>query len=580
MIFIVQFFKKLSFEKGDKTNFFGQKRKNLIEYKADLEVRKMIHIDKIRKILNVDEEYFIPYGKYKGKIDYRFYNKIKNNPDGKLILVTALTPTKTGEGKTTVSIGLADGLRALNKTSVLCLREPSLGPVFGLKGGATGGGKISVLPVDDINLHFNGDMHALTSSINLISAVIDNHIFQGNALRIDENRILWQRALDMNDRALRDVMINNNPKYGNIRSEQFMITVASELMAILCLAKDPKDFLQRINKISVAYNQDGEIVFLQDLKISHAIMKLMREAFSPNLVQTTAGNPAIIHGGPFANIAHGCNSIIANQMALKLGDYVVTEAGFGADLGAEKFFDIHIPALGKNPDGCVFVATIKAMKSHGGVAYEKLNEENVEKMLEGAENVRQHLENIKKYGVPAVIALNKFNNDHENELTAFKKWCSDNNFKVHLIDGFDRGVDGCTELAQGVLEMLETQRSRFKTIYKKEASLKEKIETVAREIYRADGVVYKDGVLEKLAEFEKLGFGQFPICIAKTPLSFSDNPTILNAPRNYKITVSDVNLKTGAQFVVAMCGDILTMPGLPILPNAVKMEDEPLDWIE
>ena len=540
----------------------------------------MEKINKIAKLMKIPEEYLIPYGHYKAKIDFEYFNEIKNNADGKLILVTAITPTKTGEGKSTISVALADGLRAIGRNAILCLREPSLGPVFGLKGGATGGGLTSVLPIDDINLHFNGDLHALTSAINLISAVIDNHIFQGNDLRIDPKRILWQRAVDMNDRALRDVIVNNNKKYGNPRNEEYLITVASELMAVLCLSKGSADFLTKMNNIAIAYNLDDELIFLKDLKISNAIMKLMKEALNPNFVQTIAGSPALIHGGPFANIAHGCNSVIANQLALKIGDYVVTEAGFGADLGAEKFFDIHVPNLEKDPDGCVFVVTLKALKSHGGVVYEDLSNLNVEKMLIGTANVKQHMENIAKYCVPTVIALNKFDNDYPEELIAFKKWCKENGYKVALVEGFDKGVPGCLELAHSVIEMLETKRCSFKTIYQINDSLETKINTIATKIYRASGVVFGEGVLEKLQKIESLGFGKLRVCIAKTPMSFSDNPLLLNVPQDFKITVEDVSLKSGAGFVVVLCGGIITMPGLPKVPNAVKMNDEKLDWIK
>ena len=540
----------------------------------------MQKIQRISKLLNIPEEYVIPYGHFKAKIDYSYFRRIEKNPDGKLILVTALTPTKVGEGKTTISVALADGLRAIGRNAVLCLREPSLGPVFGLKGGATGGGLISVIPSEDINLHFNGDIHALTSAVNLISAVIDNHIFQGNELGIDVNNILWQRAVDMNDRALRDVIVNNNEKYGGPRKEQYLITVASELMAILCLAKNPTDFRTRIGNIAVAYNKNGNIVYLRDLQIVNAVMKLMKDALNPNLVQTIAGTPAFIHGGPFANIAHGCNSVIANRMALKLGDYVVTEAGFGADLGAEKFFDIHIPALEKRPDACVFVVTLKALKSHGGVEFEKLSEENVERMLVGTANIERHIENIARYGVPTVVALNRFANDHVGELEAFSKWCKARKYDVREVTGFDKGVPGCLAIAQGVVEALETKINKFKTLYSDDELLKDKIHTIATKIYGASDVDYSSAALAKLQRLQDSGFGSLKVCIAKTPLSFSDNPSLINAPKGFTLKVEDILLKTGAGFVVVLCGGIITMPGLPKVPNAVKMESEVLDWIE
>ena len=540
----------------------------------------MEKITKISKKISIPEEYLIPYGHYKAKIDFSYFETIKNKKDGKLILVTALTPTRTGEGKTTISIALADGLRGCKKDALLCLREPSLGPVFGLKGGATGGGLISVIPSEDINLHFNGDLHALTSAINLIGAVIDNHIFQGNDLQIDDNRVLFTRSMDMNDRALRKVIVNNDKRFGNPRNEEFCITVANELMAILCLAKDPQDFYERINNISVAYNKKGERIYIRDLRIGKAIMKLMKDALSPNLVQTIAGTPCLIHGGPFANIAHGCNSVIANKIALKISDYVVTEAGFGADLGAEKFFDIHVPALGKNPDAAVFVVTLKALKSHGGVAYEDLSKPNTTALMAGTKNVEQHMENISKFGVPAVIAINKFSNDHPEEIEAFKEWCGIKGYKYALVTGFDKGVKGCMDLANVVMEVLDTKRSHFKTMYDLFDSIDAKINKVAKEIYRADGVTYSKTAETRLKELVREGFDDYRICIAKTPASFSDNPELLNAPRGFSLKVDDINVKTGAKFVVVLCGGVITMPGLPKIPNAVKMEDETLDWLK
>ena len=534
----------------------------------------MLDIYEIANRAGIKKEYVIPYGLDKAKIDLKINEELKDKPNGKLVLVTAITPTKAGEGKTTTSIALQDGLRYLGVNSMLCLREPSLGPVFGLKGGATGGGKASVIPSEDINLHFTGDMHALTSSINLISAVIDNHIFQGNELGINPERIIWKRALDMNDRALRSVTVNQDEKKSAPRHDEFVITVASEMMAVLCLAKDPEDFVRRVKRIVVAYNFNDEPVYLEQLQISNAIYKLMRNAFNPNLVQTLEGNPCLIHGGPFANIAHGCNSLIATQMALKLAPIVVTEAGFGADLGAEKFLDIKCRTGNLKPDAVVMVATIRALKLHGGVLFEDLDKENVDALKVGTANLKRHMENIAKYGLPAVICINHFASDTEAETKELIKFCNDNGFKYAFCDSFSRGAQGGEELAKAVLKTLDTEKSNFKPLYDVNESIKDKIEKVCKEIYRAKEVVYSELAEKQICEYIKLGFDKTPVCIAKTPLSFTDNAKVLNAPDDFVITIREIRLSAGANFIVALTGSIMTMPGLPKVPAAVKMEKE------
>lgn len=522
----------------------------------------------------IKKEYVIPYGLDKAKIDLKINEELKDKSNGKLVLVTAITPTKAGEGKTTTSIALTDGLHKIGVNSLLCLREPSLGPVFGLKGGATGGGLASVVPSEDINLHFTGDMHALTSSINLISAVIDNHIFQGNELKIDPSRILWKRALDMNDRALRSVTVNQDEKKSAPRHDEFVITVASEMMAILCLSRDEKDFINRIKQIVVAYNFEGEPVKLEQLRISNAIYKLMKNAFNPNLVQTLEGNPCLIHGGPFANIAHGCNSIIATKMALKLAPIVVTEAGFGADLGAEKFLDIKCRVANIKPDAVVMVATIRALKLHGGVKFEELDNENIEALRIGFANLKRHMENIAKYDVPTVICVNHFSSDTQKETEELIKFCSDNHYEVAFCDAFSRGGIGAVDLANKVLETLATKESYYHPLYELNNSLQDKINQVCKEIYRAKDVIYSEEALKQIREFESQGYRNLPVCIAKTPLSFTDNAKVLNAPDDFDITIREVRLSAGAGFVVALTGSIMTMPGLPKVPAAVKMEDE------
>ena len=534
----------------------------------------MKNIYDIAKQAGIDAKYVIPYGTDKCKIDLAINDSLKNNKDGKLVLVTAITPTKAGEGKTTTSIALQDGFNKIGVPSLLCLREPSLGPVFGIKGGATGGGKASVIPSEDINLHFTGDMHALTSSINLISAVIDNHIFHGNQLNIDPDRILWKRALDMNDRALRNVTVSQGEKKCGPRHEEFVITVASEMMAILCLAKDQDDFMARINNIIVAYNKEGKPVYLRDLRISHAIMKLMKAAFNPNLVQTLEGNPCFIHGGPFANIAHGCNSIIATKLALKLAPVVVTEAGFGADLGAEKFLDIKCRVAGIKPDAVVMVATIRALKMHGGQAFEDLTTENVPALLNGVDNLKHHMENISKYGVPNIVCINHFDTDTEEETKALRDWCEKQGYKVAFCSAFTNGAEGAVELANAVKDLLATTESHYHPLYDVNDSITNKIEKICKEIYRAGEVVYTEEAKQQIKDFEALGFDKTPICIAKTPQSFTDDPKVLGAPTGFTVTIREVRLSSGANFIVPLTGAIMTMPGLPKVPAAVLMEDK------
>ena len=539
---------------------------------------KLDNIGKVAKKFGIGEEFLEYYGNYKAKIDFkRMWNEVKNNEDGKLVLVTAITPTKAGEGKTTTTIALIDGLAKIKQKAIGCLREPSLGPVFGLKGGATGGGKVTVEPHDDINLHFTGDMHALTSSINLISAIIDNHIYQGNELNIDPNKITWKRALDMNDRELRSIDIGlGSDKNGIKREDHFQITVASELMAIMCLAKDEKDFIDRVRKIIVAFTYDDKPVYLEELKISNAILKLMREALKPNIVQTQEHNLVFVHGGPFANIAHGCSSLIATRLALKLSPLVITEAGFASDLGAEKFFDIKCRTGNLKPNAVVLVATIRALKLHGGVLFEELENENLDALENGFKNLEQHYQNLRKFNVPVIVAINHFKSDSENEVKKLIELLNKNYFPFAFLDGYLKGGDGSRELASKVMEVLETKRSNFSPIYKLTSSIEGKIETLAKEIYRADGVEYSDLAKEKIELYKNMGKDDLPICVAKTQSSFSDDPKLLNAPRNFKLHVKDLSLSNGAGFIVVYCGNILTMPGLPKIPAAVKMEDENL----
>lgn len=539
---------------------------------------RLERIEKVAKKFGINEKFLELHGNYKAKVDFNaLYESVKNNEDGKLILVTAITPTKAGEGKTTTTISLIDGLAKIEQKAIGCLREPSMGPVFGLKGGATGGGKVTIEPSEDINLHFTGDMHALTSSINLISAVIDNHIYQGNELNIDPNKVVWKRALDMNDRELRTIEIGlGSDKNGIKREDHFQITVASELMAILCLAKDENDFLNIINNIIVAYNYDNNPVYLKELRISRAIMKLMKDALKPNIVQTQEHNLVFVHGGPFANIAHGCSSLIATRLALKLSPIVVTEAGFAADLGAEKFFDIKSRIGNLKPNAAVLVATIRALKLHGGVSFEELDKENLEALEIGFKNLEQHYQNLRKYNIPIVVAINHFKNDSENEVKKLMELLNKNYYPYAFLDGYLKGGDGSRELASKVMEILETKRSNFEPLYPITLQIKDKIRKIAKEIYRADDVEFSDIALQKIKLYEEMGKGNLPVCIAKTQSSFSDDAKLLNTPRNFNLHVKDVSISNGAGFIVVYCGNILTMPGLPKVPAAVKMEDEPL----
>lgn len=534
-------------------------------------MNKIFTIVEVANKLNINSDYLEQYGNDKAKIDPRFASNLPNK--GKIVLVTAITPTKAGEGKTTMSIALADGLNRIGEQALLCLREPSLGPVFGIKGGATGGGQAALYPAEDINLHFTGDMHALTSSINLIAAIIDNHIYRGNELNIDPKKITWHRALDMNDRALRDISVAIKKAHGIKRNESFQITVASELMAIMCLANDENDFLNRINKIIVAYTYDNKPILLKDLAVSHAVMKLMKRALKPNLVQTLEGNPVLVHGGPFANIAHGCNSLIATNLATKLSPIVVTEAGFAADLGAEKFFDIKSRIGDLSPALAVIVATIKALKLHGGVDEKHLDQTNVPALLEGTKNLAQHYENIQKYKVKPMIAINHFASDSKEEVAALIEWCKQKDYEVTFVDSFIKGSIGAVDFASKVKKLLEDDESEFQALYRLDQPIVDKINIIAQQIYRAKGIKLTKRALESIEKIEKLGYSSLPICIAKTPHSFSDDPKRLNTPKNFKITVRDAYLSAGAGFIVILTGKVLTMPGLPKIPAAVRMEE-------
>lgn len=543
---------------------------------SDIEIAKQAKMKKITEIaakLGISEDDTEPYGHYKAKLASGLYGKLADRPDGKLILVTAINPTPAGEGKTTISVGLEEAMSKIGKKAVLALREPSLGPVFGIKGGAAGGGYAQVVPMEDINLHFTGDMHAITAANNLLCALIDNHIHQGNELRIDERRIMFKRCLDMNDRALRNVIVALGGKLNGFpREDGFQITVASEIMAILCLANDISDLKKRMGNILVAYNLDNEPVYARDLGAEGAMTALMRDALKPNLVQTLENNPAIVHGGPFANIAHGCNSVQATKLALKLGDYAITEAGFGSDLGAEKFFDIKCRFAGLKPDCVVLVATIRALKYNGGVPKPELNSENTEALKKGIVNLKTHIENMQKFGLPVVVAINRFHTDTDAEIEIIKDFCAEMGVEVSLAEIFAKGGEGGTDLAEKVCKTIENIPSNFKPIYDEKLPIKEKLETIAREIYRADGVVYTTQAEKAIAEIERLGYGDTPVCVAKTQYSLSDDPTKLGKPEGFKITVRDVKLSAGAGFVVALTGDIMTMPGLPKAPAALKID--------
>lgn len=547
---------------------------------TDIEIAQQAEMLEIREIaakLNIAEEEIEPYGHYKAKLSQKLIDRAAANPDGKLVLVTAINPTPAGEGKTTTSVGLAEGMNKLGKRTCLALREPSLGPVFGIKGGAAGGGYAQVVPMEDINLHFTGDMHAITAANNLLCAMLDNHIQQGNELGIDTRRILFKRCLDMNDRALRNCVVGMGGKIDGVpREDHFQITVASEIMAILCLAADLPDLKKRLGNVLVAYTLDNKPVFARDLKAVGAMTALLKDAINPNLVQTLENNPAIIHGGPFANIAHGCNSVRATKLSMKLADYTITEAGFGSDLGAEKFFDIKCRFADLKPDCVVVVATIRALKYNGGIPKAELGAENVEALKKGIVNLGVHIENMKKFGVPVVVAINHFAADTEAEIAVVKEYCESKGVKAAFSDVFMKGGEGALDLAKAVIETAENEKSDFKLLYDTELSVKEKLNIIAREIYRADGVVFTAKAEKALKEIEGLGLDKVPVCVAKTQYSLSDDPSKLGKPEGFNITVSDIRASSGAGFVVAYTGDIMTMPGLPKIPaaNNIDVDDK------
>lgn len=543
---------------------------------TDIEIAKQADIKPISDIaeklgISADELEF--YGKYKAKLPLSLLKKYENKEDGKLILVTAINPTPAGEGKTTVTVGLGEAMNRIGKKAVIALREPSMGPVFGIKGGAAGGGYAQVIPMEDINLHFTGDMHAITAANNLLCAIIDNHIQQGNELRIDPRRILFKRCLDMNDRALRNVVIGLGGKVNGVpREDGFMITVASEIMAILCLSSGIKDLKDRLGSILTAYTYDGTPVYARDLNAVGSMAALLKDAIKPNLVQTLENTPALMHGGPFANIAHGCNSVTATRLALKLGDYCITEAGFGADLGAEKFLDIKCRCAGLKPSCVVIVATIRALKYNGGVPKVELSKENIVALKNGIVNLETHIENMRKYGLPVVVAINRFATDTEAEIETIEAFCREKDVPVSLTEVFARGGEGGKELAEKVVKTIETKEAHFKPIYDEKLSIKEKLNVLAKEIYRAGDVVFTSNAEKAISEIEKLGKDKLPICVAKTQYSLSDDPQKLGSPKGFTLTVRDVRLSAGAGFIVALTGDIMTMPGLPKQPAAYKID--------
>jgi formate--tetrahydrofolate ligase len=540
--------------------------------KTDIQIAqeaKMSHIREVAQTLGIQEDELELYGKYKAKLSDEVWNNVKDRPDGKLVLVTAINPTPAGEGKTTTTVGLGQAMAKLNKKAVIALREPSLGPCFGIKGGAAGGGYAQVVPMEDLNLHFTGDFHAITSANNLLAAMLDNHIQQGNALQIDPRQVVWKRCLDMNDRCLRNVVVGlGNKMDGMVREDHFVITVASEIMAILCLADDIDDLKKRLGRIIVAYNFAGEPVTADDLQATGAMTALLKDAIKPNLIQTLEHTPALVHGGPFANIAHGCNSVRATKMALKMSDITITEAGFGADLGAEKFFDIKCRKAGLKPDAVVLVATVRALKYNGGVAKSDLAEENLEALKKGIVNLEKHIENIQKYDVPVIVTLNSFITDTEAENTFIREFCEERGCEFALSEVWEKGGEGGIALAEKVLDTLENKESHFHTLYEDELSLKEKIEKIATEIYGAKGVVYEPAASKQLAKIEDMGFGDLPICMAKNQYSLSDDAKKLGRPENFDIHIREVYVSAGAGFVVALTGAIMTMPGLPKVPAA------------
>ena len=548
--------------------------------KTDIQIAQEAVMSPIKEVAastGIKEDYLELYGKYKAKLSDELWNEVKDRPNGKLVLVTAINPTPAGEGKTTTSVGLGQAMAKIGKRAIIALREPSLGPCFGVKGGAAGGGYAQVVPMEDLNLHFTGDFHAITSANNLLAAMLDNHIQQGNVLRIDPRQIIWKRCLDMNDRVLRNVVVGlGNKMDGMVREDHFVITVASEIMAILCLASDIKDLKERLGKIVVAYNFEGQPVTASDLQATGAMTALLKDAIKPNLIQTLEHTPALVHGGPFANIAHGCNSVIATKMALKLADITITEAGFGADLGAEKFMDIKCRMSGLKPDAVVLVATVRALKYNGGVAKQDLNQENLEALKKGIVNLEKHIENVQKFNVPVIVTLNSFVTDTEAEYEFIRNFCEERGCDFALSEVWAKGGEGGIALAEKVVHTLETKESHFAPLYADDLSLKEKIETIAKEIYGADGVEYEPAALKQLAKITEMGYGNCPICMAKNQYSLSDDASLLGRPTNFKIHIREVYLNAGAGFVVALTGAIMTMPGLPKVPaaNGIDVNEE------
>lgn len=544
--------------------------------KSDIEIAQeaeLVHIKKVAEKLGINEDELEFYGKYKAKISDELWESVKDREDGKLVLVTAINPTPAGEGKTTTSIGLGEAMALLGKKAVLALREPSLGPCFGIKGGAAGGGYAQVVPMEDLNLHFTGDFHAITSANNLLAALLDNHIQQGNQLGIDPRQVVWKRCMDMNDRALRNIVIGLGSKMdGMVREDHFIITVASEIMAVLCLADNMEDLKRRLGRIIVAYSFDGTPITADDLHATGSMAALLKDAIKPNLIQTLEHNPAIVHGGPFANIAHGCNSVRATKTALKLGDIAITEAGFGADLGAEKFFDIKCRKAGLKPDAVVLVATIRALKYNGGVPKADLAKEDLESLKKGIVNLEKHIENLQKFGVPVVVTLNSFVTDTKEEIAFVENFCKERNCEFALSEVWEKGGEGGIELAKKVLDTLEHKEAHFKPLYEDEMSLMDKIKTIATEIYGADDVTYSKAALKELKHIEEMGMGNFPVCMAKTQYSLSDDASKLGRPTDFTVNVREVYVSAGAGFVVAITGSIMTMPGLPKVPAANNID--------
>ena len=544
--------------------------------KTDIQIAQeaeLMHIKDVAASIGISEEELEFYGKYKAKLSDELWENVKDRKDGKLVLVTAINPTQAGEGKTTITVGLGEAFAKMNKKAIIALREPSLGPCFGIKGGAAGGGYAQVLPMEDLNLHFTGDFHAITSANNLLAAMLDNHIQQGNALGIDPRNIVWKRCVDMNDRVLRNIVVGlGNKMDGMVREDHFVITVASEIMAILCLADDLADLKRRLGRIIVAYTFEGNPVTADDLQATGAMTALLKDAIKPNMIQTLEHTPALVHGGPFANIAHGCNSVRATKLALKISDITITEAGFGADLGAEKFMDIKCRKAGLKPDAVVLVATVRALKYNGGVAKQDLGEENLEALKKGIVNLEKHIENIQKYGVPVVVTLNSFVTDTEAENEFIRSFCEERDCEFALAKVWEKGGEGGIELAEKVLDTLENKESNFHVLYEDELSLTEKIEKISKEIYGANGVVYEPAAKKQLAKIEEMGFGHFPICMAKNQYSLSDDAKKLGRPENFDIHIREVYVSAGAGFVVALTGAVMTMPGLPKVPAANNID--------